>query len=98
MRRRFAEEIASGQEKRPARANRKIIGSKEEKTMAKTIHIEGMSCGHCAAHVERALRGIGLDATVDLAKKTAAVAGGDASEEAIRAAIDEAGYEVTKVD
>jgi len=66
--------------------------------MAKTIHIEGMSCGHCAAHVERALRGIGIDATVDLAKKIATVKSGDASEEAIRAAIDEAGYEVKKVD
>ncbi len=66
--------------------------------MSKIIHIEGMSCGHCAAHVERALRGIGLTASVDLNKKIATVSAGDASDEAIKAAVEDAGYEVTKVD
>jgi len=69
----------------------------EEDPMTKTVHIEGMSCGHCAAHVERALRGIGLTATVDLAKKQASVSG-DASDEAIRAAVADAGYEVASID
>jgi len=66
--------------------------------MSKIIHIEGMSCGHCAAHVERALRGIGLTASVDLNKKIATVSAGDASDEAIKAAVEDAGYEVIKVD
>lgn len=66
--------------------------------MDKIIHIEGMSCGHCAAHVERALRGIGLTASVDLKRKIATITSGDASDEAIRAAVEEAGYEVAKAD
>jgi len=65
--------------------------------MGKTVYIEGMSCGHCAAHVEQALRGIGLTASVDLKNKTATITQGDASDEAIRQAVEDEGYEVTKV-
>lgn len=65
--------------------------------MGKTVYIEGMSCGHCVAHVEQALRGIGLTATVDLKKKTATITAGEASDEAIKRAIEDEGYEVTKV-
>ncbi len=70
---------------------------KEEETMKRTVHIEGMSCGHCAAHVERALRAIGMDAHVDLEKKQAA-ATGMASNEAIEKAVADAGYRVTAID
>ncbi len=72
-------------------------GTGEEKTMGKTVYIEGMSCGHCAAHVEQALRSLGLTAKVDLKSKTAAISAGDASDEAIKKAVEDAGYEVTKV-
>ena len=65
--------------------------------MGKTVYIEGMSCGHCAAHVEQALRSLGLTAKVDLKSKTAAISAGDASDEAIKKAVEDAGYEVTKV-
>ena len=62
--------------------------------MKKTVTIEGMMCAHCAAHVEKALNALpGVKATVDLAVGTAAVEG-DAADDAIRAAVNEAGYTV----
>lgn len=69
---------------------------KEEKNM-KTVTIEGMMCAHCAAHVEKALNALeGVKATVDLAAGTAAVEG-NAADDAIRAAITEAGYTVKDI-
>jgi copper chaperone len=43
--------------------------------MVKKIYIEGMSCGHCAAHVEQALKEVcGVKTVkVDLAAKLASV-------------------------
>ena len=66
-------------------------------TMEKKVIIEGMMCMHCRAHAEKALNAIpGTTATVDLDSKTAIVTG-DVSDDAIRAAIAEAGYEVTSI-
>lgn len=71
----------------------------EEKIMTKTIQIEGMSCGHCSARVEKALNAIsGVQAVVDLDKKTAAVTLTDAvSDETLKNAVTEAGYEVISI-
>lgn len=67
--------------------------------MAKKVFIEGMSCAHCVKHVTNALTE--LEGTtrvvVDLASKTA-IFEGSASEEEIKAAIEDAGYEVVKVE
>lgn len=68
--------------------------------MKKTMHINGMSCGHCAAAVEKALRAVPgvTDAAVDLAAKTAAVeAEGSVADEALKAAVTEAGYAVMDI-
>ena len=65
--------------------------------MKKTVKIEGMMCMHCVAHVKKALEGLGLTAEVDLASKSAVVEG-EATDEAIRAAITDAGYEVTGIE
>ena len=70
----------------------------EETAMKKTLTIEGMMCAHCAAHVEKALTaldGVG-SVTVDLAGKTAVVTG-DVSDEALKKAVADAGYQVTDV-
>lgn len=66
--------------------------------MSKKITIEGMSCNHCVMHVTNALKELGLtDVKVDLASKTA-VAEGDVTDAAIEAAIEDAGYEVVKIE
>ncbi len=65
--------------------------------MEKKVIIEGMMCMHCRAHAEKALNAIeGATATVDLESKTAIVTG-EVSDEAIIAAIDEAGYKVVSI-
>ena len=69
----------------------------EQNAMEKKVVIEGMMCQHCRAHVDKALNAIpGASATVDLDSKTAVVAG-DVSDEAIRAAVEEAGYKVISI-
>ena len=69
----------------------------EQKAMEKKVVIEGMMCQHCRAHVDKALNAIpGASATVDLDSKTAMVTG-DVSDDAIRAAVEEAGYQVVSI-
>lgn len=70
----------------------------EENIMEKKVIIDGMMCMHCRAHAEKALNAIeGATATVDLESKTAIVTG-DVSDEAIVAAIEEAGYKVVSIN
>lgn len=59
------------------------------------IKINGMSCGHCKAAVEKALRGVAgvITAEVDLEKKQAVVTGG-AELSKLREAVEDAGYDV----
>ena len=61
------------------------------------IKIEGMSCGHCKAAVEKALKDVGgvETAVVDLEKKQAVVTG-SAAMEAMREAVEDAGYDVVE--
>ena len=68
--------------------------------MKKLMHIEGMSCGHCSARVEKALGALdGVSASVDLEAKTATVTLSAAvSDEALTAAVTEAGYTVTGIE
>lgn len=67
--------------------------------MKKNIKIEGMSCEHCRKHVEKALNAIaGLTARVDLGAKTAyTVTDGSVSDEALKKAIEDAGYEAVEI-
>jgi len=68
--------------------------------MKKKILIEGMSCGHCVNHVVEALKEIGAkDVDVSLDKKLATVEiSEEIADEVIKAAIDDAGYEVVKIE
>ena len=69
----------------------------EQKTMEKKVVIEGMMCQNCRAHVDKALNGIpGASATVDLDSKTAVVTG-DVADDAICAAVEDAGYQVVSI-
>ena len=65
--------------------------------MTKTVTIEGLMCQNCVKHATKALNDLpGVTATVDLESKTAVVTG-EVSDEAIKAAIAEAGDEVTNI-
>ena len=67
--------------------------------MRKILVIEGMSCGHCAAHVARALNALpGVQARVDLAHKTATVESAEpVADELLKQAVQNAGYEVVAI-
>lgn len=72
---------------------------KGEKNMKKTMIVEGMSCGHCSARVEKALNALeGVKATVDLDSKTATIeTTGAVTDDQLKAAVVEAGYEVASL-
>lgn len=73
---------------------------KEETTMTKTMKIEGMMCMHCSGRVESVLNAIeGVSAKVDLEKKCAVVTlNAEVSDEVLRKAVTDAGYEVVSID
>ena len=65
----------------------------------KTYSVAGMHCGHCEAAVRRELDRVpGVDGvSVDLERKLVTVAGTRLDDGALRAAIDEAGYDAEAV-
>jgi len=68
--------------------------------MKKVISINGMSCEHCQARVEKALNAIdGVEAKVDLKKKNATVTlQSDVNDEVLKNAVKEAGYEPVSIE
>ena len=76
------------------------IQPKEEKTMTKTLKIDGMMCQHCVAHVNKALSAVQgvISVEINLKKKTAIVeTDGQATDEALVTSIVDAGYSVKKI-
>ena len=76
------------------------VSESEEQTMKTTLSIEGMMCGHCQATVEKALKGVpGVsEVVVSLEDKNAVVtAEKSVSADALKAAVVDAGYEVTNI-
>lgn len=61
---------------------------------ARVYRVEGMTCGHCANSVGTGIGGVAgvTGVTVDLAGGTVAVQGSGFDDDAIRAAVTEAGY------
>lgn len=69
--------------------------------MKKKVLIEGMSCNHCVHHVTEALSEIDgvSNVTVKLEEKQALIeVENNSLDEAIKFAIDEAGYEVVGIE
>ena len=66
----------------------------------KTLHIKGMSCGHCAARVEKVLNSIdGVEAKVDLNSNTAKLSlSKEVSYETLKTNVDNIGYEVMGIN
>lgn len=60
-----------------------------------TYRVQGMSCGHCKSAVESEVGSVaGVESVdADLSTKVVTVRGDGVDDAAVRAAIDEAGYE-----
>ncbi len=72
----------------------------EEKTMKKTLKVEGMMCMHCERHVKEALEAVdGVSAAEASAEKDLAVVdcSGNVSDEQLKKAVEDAGYKVTEI-
>lgn len=69
--------------------------------MKKTVHVVGMGCMNCVHHVKEALEGLDgvASADVSLNTNTAVITlTKNVADTAIIAAIDEAGYDVAKIE
>ncbi len=76
------------------------IPERKEPLMEKTMHVEGMMCQHCVAHVKKALEGVAgvQSAEVDLDGKKAVVAlAEDVADSALVDAVVDVGYEAEVV-
>ncbi|WP_207750653.1 heavy-metal-associated domain-containing protein [Anaeromonas gelatinilytica] len=67
--------------------------------MKKILTVEGMSCGHCTNTVEKSLMDLSEvnSAKADLSSKTVEVEGHNLNDDALRKAVEEAGYEVVDI-
>ena len=75
--------------------------NKEKSKMEKTLNITGMMCGHCEAHVKKALEAVAgvTEAVASHEKGTAVVTlSQDVSNDVLTAAVKDAGYEVTGIN
>lgn len=72
-----------------------MFGKKKEETTT-VLQVKGMMCGHCVAHVEKALSALSgvKSVKVDLEKGTATVVSAGVSEQAMKDAVVSAGYTV----
>ena len=68
--------------------------------MKKVIDIKGMTCSHCSRRVDKALNNLeGVKAKVNLKKNQATISyGGVLTDEVIKEAVKNAGYEVTAIN
>ncbi len=75
------------------------ITEKGEKSMKKTLKIDGMMCSHCTGRVSQALNAIdGVSAEVSLEDKAAYVTlSADVADDVLIQAVTDAGYTVTEV-
>jgi Cu2+-exporting ATPase len=88
----------------PAEALEEIVAAetnKEEKTMTKTLKVEGMMCPHCEARVKKALEAVPgvAGAVADHNKGTAVVTlAAPVEDDALRAAVEAQDYKVLGVE
>lgn len=85
---------------KPKRINIEETHVKGETKMKKTLNIEGMMCQHCVKHVNDALEKVSgvSKVQVDLEGKKAEVTfDGEVGDEALKSAVEDAGYEVKEI-
>lgn len=68
--------------------------------MKKIIKIEGMKCENCSAHVKEAIEALdsNLDVKISLFRKQATVEGENLNDEALKEAVEKAGYKVLGIN
>jgi len=67
--------------------------------MKKKISIEGMSCEHCVGHVKEALEGLDKVTSVEVSlENKCAIVETTNSDEELKEAIEEEGYDVIKIE
>ncbi|WP_294551019.1 heavy metal translocating P-type ATPase [uncultured Pseudoflavonifractor sp.] len=84
----------------PEQAKPKETIKKGTITMEKKLGIEGMTCNHCKAHVEKALSSLDgvTSAVADVENKCAVVTlSHDVADEVLKKAVEDEGYQVTSV-
>lgn len=77
--------------------NKKKINETEKNKMEKIFKVEGMMCGHCEAHVKKALEALsGVESAVASHEKGTVVIklSGDVSDSLIKKTIEDEGYKV----
>ena len=75
--------------------------NQEDPTMKKTLHVEGMMCGHCEARVKKALEALPevSEAVVSHTDGTAIVTlTADVSNETLKKAVEDQDYQVTGIE
>ena len=65
--------------------------------MKKTVRIEGMMCQNCVKHVRKALEALDPAVEVSLENKCATLSA-DVADDAVKAAVTDAGYEVVGIE
>ena len=82
------------------RQEKELERSRREKTMTKTMKIEGMMCGHCEATVKKALEKLEGVASAEVSHEagTAVVTlDGEVADEALKAAVEDRDYTVVSI-
>ena len=95
-------DIYDGRKDKPRRKLKKNIkDNKENLSMTKTMHIEGMMCGHCEARVKKTLEGISgvKSAVVSHEKGTAIVElESNVDSSVLKKAVEDQDYKVTGIE
>ena len=81
--------------------NKERNSNQEDHTMKKTLHVEGMMCGHCEARVKKALEALPevSEAVVSHTAGTAIVTlSAEVSNETLKKAVEDQDYQVTDIE
>ncbi len=79
----------------------KLYRNKEEHTMKKTLHIEGMMCGHCEARVKKALEALPQVQEAQVSHETGRAVvtlASEISDDALKSAVEAQDYSVRAID
>ena len=70
----------------------------EEKVMTKTMHIEGMMCGHCEATVKKALEALPEVTSAEVSHEAGTAVVTEVADDVLKKTVEEKDYKVTAID